>query len=382
MKILIITPFLSEEIGGMERFVLEFSSRLKKQGHTVTILTGKTTKDIHFEEVSVIRHKIFLLKPFSKFFKYLQLSMISRKHLNKNKYDLVLAMGFSGLFIKGFIWRASGSPIPLVRKFRVRRSLNILSRFILSIDLFLQEWMEKTCLKNAKLYMFPSIHLKNLFEEYYKISFKKYFIPCSGTGTIFRPTEYSKEITSKIPESGFKILTVGGLAEERKGSRILLEALSLIDMGDKWLISVGKIVTEISPKISGRVIHLGYVDFRDMSEVYKKCDLLVFPSIYEGFPNVLLEAASYGLPIIASRLEGLDEYFKEDDEILLVDKGDSINLAKKIMLLHSSPEKRRTLSENIKKRTEYIDYNRLVEEFIYFASSDDERRSINLLERR
>jgi len=66
-----------------------------------------------------------------------------------------------------------------------------------------------------------------------------------------------------------------------------------------------------------------------MSDIYQTSDVLVVPSIIaqngdrEGLPNVCIEAMSYGLPIIASRVAGLPEVVIDGVNGRLVPPGDS-----------------------------------------------------------
>jgi glycosyltransferase involved in cell wall biosynthesis len=48
-------------------------------------------------------------------------------------------------------------------------------------------------------------------------------------------------------------------------------------------------------------------DVESMSSIYEESDLLVFPSLYEGFGRPLIEAMAYGLPIVANRIEPVVE---------------------------------------------------------------------------
>ena len=78
------------------------------------------------------------------------------------------------------------------------------------------------------------------------------------------------------------------------------------------------------------VIHLvGQVDHADLADWMNAADFLCLPSHSEGLPNVLLEAFSCGLPVVASAVGGIPEIVNENNG-RLVPPGDSAALAKAI----------------------------------------------------
>ena len=72
----------------------------------------------------------------------------------------------------------------------------------------------------------------------------------------------------------------------------------------------------------------------------KKSDLLVLTSIYEGFPNVLVESLTIGTPVISTNANaGASEIVLNGKGGELIDIGDYNNLAKKIVNHFNSPKK-------------------------------------------
>ena len=67
---------------------------------------------------------------------------------------------------------------------------------------------------------------------------------------------------------------------------------------------------------------LGWVFGEEKSDVLASSDILILPSYSEGMPNAVLEAMSYGLPVVASRVGGIPELVKDGESGLLVDPGD------------------------------------------------------------
>lgn len=364
LRILIIIPILNSNIGGMERFVVEFSTRVSQLGHNVTVITSGYGNHFKLNGVKVIRHKLYFPRYLNKLVKYLQLSLIAKRHLKKYKYDVVLAMGYSGVLLNNFVWRTSGSPVPLTK---VHKNLhnNLFKRGLTNFDLLTQKILEKHCIRKAKFLMFPSVKLKLDFENLYDFKAKRYFIPCSGTGVL---KEGKSPYNFDKLKGYFKILTVGGLGDVRKGRWVIVNALSQIDTSEIKLIVVGGINFKLDDELKRSIIDLGKIDLRSMPSVYKNCDLLIFPSLYEGFPNSILEAAHFGLPVISSKLEGIGEYFNKD-EIMLIKKNDANDLALKITKIKNSKKLRKRLSNNIKKRAKELNYSLFVEEFVEFIIS-------------
>ncbi len=72
--------------------------------------------------------------------------------------------------------------------------------------------------------------------------------------------------------------------------------------------------------VSDKVLFLDYVSDDDLPNFYKKAELFVLPSLYEGFGLPVLEAMRYGCPVVTSNVSSLPEaggdaalYFKPED---------------------------------------------------------------------
>jgi len=112
--------------------------------------------------------------------------------------------------------------------------------------------------------------------------------------------------TVKVGSSRRLLLAVGRLAPE-KGLDLLLEAFARLqrrfDTWDLTILGDGPIRGELEAAVSrhgleGRVSLPGAIS--DVARYYHAADLFVLPSRYEGFPNALCEAMSWGLPVIAA----------------------------------------------------------------------------------
>lgn len=65
------------------------------------------------------------------------------------------------------------------------------------------------------------------------------------------------------------------------------------------------------------VNYLGFVSDEQLMDLYKKSDLFVFPTLFEGMPTVVLEAMSFGLPIIVSNVGATAELVDKTNGFLI-----------------------------------------------------------------
>jgi glycosyltransferase involved in cell wall biosynthesis len=98
----------------------------------------------------------------------------------------------------------------------------------------------------------------------------------------------------------------------------------------------------------------------DARRLYPGFDVAVQASESEGLPNVILEAAAAGLPIVATDVGGTTEIVTSGREALLVPVGDGEAIATAIKLLATDPALRRRLGDAGRSRAEDFSVERLV----------------------
>jgi glycosyltransferase involved in cell wall biosynthesis len=103
------------------------------------------------------------------------------------------------------------------------------------------------------------------------------------------------------PGEKLKLLFVGRI-NQRKGIKYLLEALRLLGSNDVHLTVCGRVVDglELFRSFTGQVEVRPSVSSAELVAAYRSADIFVFPSVAEGFGQVLLEALACGLPILST----------------------------------------------------------------------------------
>ncbi len=126
---------------------------------------------------------------------------------------------------------------------------------------------------------------------------------------------HTANLARQVPDAQreFRILNVGRLSAE-KGQELLLAAIAPLCAAHPGLTlsfaGIGpleKRLREVASKlgIESRVRFLGYI--ADMPQLYAETDLVVQSSFTEGLPNVILEVAYLGVPVVATDVGGTAE---------------------------------------------------------------------------
>lgn len=100
---------------------------------------------------------------------------------------------------------------------------------------------------------------------------------------------------------------------------------------------------------SENVIQIGSCSENELSEYYRNSDLLLYPSLKEGFGLPILEAQFFGVPVITSKWEPMASI--SGGAAILVDPKNMTHLLKAVEILRSNQELR---SELIRKGLENV----------------------------
>jgi len=125
-----------------------------------------------------------------------------------------------------------------------------------------------------------------------------------------------------------RLVGMFGHLKQKKGGAFFLDALRRAGVdGRLHLLIVGDAEPEMlahlqSIESSVSWTHVPFVDRFELLPYYAACDAVVIPSLYDGMPNVLLEAGALGVPPIASTAGGMADLLEEGENALTFAPGD------------------------------------------------------------
>ncbi len=157
---------------------------------------------------------------------------------------------------------------------------------------------------------------------------------------VFRPLELARRTNS--------LLYVGNSDDRNKGARYLLEAAGMLrDRGvDFHLAFVDRRNAELAPRmvaelgLGDRVTFTGRLSTDELVRAYNEAQVMVSPSLYEGFGLPAAEAQACGTPVVATTAGAFPEVIADDETGILVPPADAPALADAIQRLLSDPTRR------------------------------------------
>jgi len=223
----------------------------------------------------------------------------------------------------------------------------------LAVDRFLARWTDRV------------VGNSDAVVEFYRkvgIPAEKLAMIPSGIGDEEPPIVDPAEVRAGLglPRDSPLILFAGRLVEQ-KGVEYLIAALDLLQhvQPDLRALIVGEGPLRGRLEATARafrlfddrrVTFLGHRD--DVPRLLAASDLLVLPSLYEGLPNVVLEAMRFRKPVVATAAPGTTEAVDDGRTGVLVPTRDPVALARAIRDLVRDPPRARAMGEAGRARVE------------------------------
>lgn len=190
--------------------------------------------------------------------------------------------------------------------------------------------------QKLNLWSYSEIDCFLVITECFKTQLTQMNVPENKIKTIYNAIDYSdsKEL-AQVPKqlnSNFTLLIVARL-QPVKNHTLLLDALAELNLNNVKLLVAGDGPLENNLKsisqelnLSNSIEFLGHQE--DVDTLYQSADLCLLTSYSEGFPTVLLEAAKFRCPAIATNVGSAQEIIHHSDFGWIIDNNkDSLKIA-------------------------------------------------------
>ncbi len=177
---------------------------------------------------------------------------------------------------------------------------------------------------------------------------------------------FSPAQARRVPAGGPLRLLFVGRINQRKGIKYLLEALRLLreqnvqNIPEITLTVCGRVVDglELFKPFAGQVEVRPSVSAAELLAAYREADLFVFPSVAEGFGQVLLESLACGLPVLSTTSTAAPDLIEDGVQGFLVEPGRADLLAERIAWAASHPEALLAMRGAARARAEQFTWGR------------------------
>jgi len=210
--------------------------------------------------------------------------------------------------------------------------------------------------------------VKQEIHEWFAVPDHKLHVIYNGVDTTkFHPQVKQHRVAMRqqwqIPASAFCFLFLGS-GYERKGLAACIEALAHVP--DAWLVVVGHDKHQARYQalaqrcgVAGRVVFAGAQ--QEVLPFYGMADAFTLPTLYDPFPNAVLEAMASGLPVITSTKSGVAELISNGQQGEVVPANHPARLAQAMRaVMHSG--RAGAMGEAARTLTEHHDLTRLGEQ--------------------
>ncbi len=178
---------------------------------------------------------------------------------------------------------------------------------------------------------------------------------------VYNPFDVENTQPREQAPAGRFVITSGGSLVEQKGLTYLLDAIAILRQKDircdVKIVGDGAMRRPLEDQIArlgigDRVEMIGAVSNQAFLDHMRRSSAVVLPSVpasdghLDGIPNVLIESASLGVPVISTDVSGIPELVEDGVNGLLVPPRDSGALAAAIQRLMADPQMQREFSSN------------------------------------
>jgi glycosyltransferase involved in cell wall biosynthesis len=329
MNILFLNSIGKNKFGGGEKWMIKAAQGLSRAGHRVVISGRKKSLLTQAASAASVQTRSFpLFFPFRIF--------LVRHYIRSQSVDLVVCNLSRDAMTAGLAVRAVGKTAVIARHGvlqyqRPKWRYHMTCRFLIDGILTNTESIKKHYLNYG----------------WFKEDFVKVIYNGIEDKSSSAPYPFSRQFPDK------KVIFGAGRLSSQKGFSYLAEAAALLGRERKDLVFIvagrGRLkrrLTRLARELRiDPVFH--FWDYAEKIDSYfKGCDLFVLSSLFEGMPNVVMEAMAAGKAVVATDVNGVRELMEDGRTGLIVPPKDPVRLAEAIGRLIDDPTTLKRFGQN------------------------------------
>ncbi len=381
MKILMLTwEYPPRIVGGIARVVHDLSHKLVKNGHDVTVVTYKEGDTPEFENdkgVKVYRVENYMIKPnnFTDWIMQLNFTLTAKatQIINEQgKFDCIHAhdwlVAYSAKTLKDSFQIPIVSTIHATEAGRNSGIHDDVQRYINDTE-WLLTYESTEVIVNSN-------YMKCELQRLFGLPFEKINVIPNGINiNNFNGITKDYDFRRKYAMDNEKIILYIGRLVYEKGVQHLISAMPKIINGynDTKLIIGGKggMYDELREQaknlgIENKVYFTGYLSSKEVQKMYKCADIAVFPSTYEPFGIVALEAMLAGVPTVVSDIGGLNEIVDHGINGMKSYAGNSNSIADSVLALLYNHQLCNNIVKNAKTKVKQeFNWNKIAQDTFF-----------------
>lgn len=314
--------------GGAERVCVNYANELARLNFDVTIMLYNLSQKSFYDEIDPSVNIISLEK--SDGIQALFKLLLSPKELTS--FDVIIAFNHQISLLLYFLKKIRPYKFILIS-----RNVNNLSKDLISNGGNLKKKVTNLLMK--RLYSRIGLYIAQC-ESMKKDMIKLFNIKKHNIHIIYNPVaEKFKKIEC---DKTFDILFIGRL-KPQKGIDFLSEIISKVNLGNRnvkvLIVGAGELEISLFTKLKKQGVDFTHIEnSKDVVDLYNHSKVTILTSLYEGYPNVLVESISCGTPVISFNCEsGPREIINNGINGYLIDNFDVDLFSKKILECIDSP---------------------------------------------
>jgi len=338
---------LPGKVGGSETYIRNLVQSLLKidRDNTYCIFINRESTGIFPEFDPRVKIVLCPLQATNRPIRILWEQLILPFQIRSHKIDILLSAGMTAPFF---------CPVPSVLAIYDLQHVNQPQNFS-RLYLFFLKTILYLSAKSSDGIITISEQVKKDIIKYYKIGAGKITVAHLAVNhELFFPMSsgYLASLRIKYNLPGHYLLYAAALLPHKNHERLLkafneikeeLPGWKLVFSG-AWDKGHDKLVSIISTLgLQKDVIMLGWIPFEDIPLLYRGAEMLIYPSLHEGFGLPILEAMASGVPVVCSRIEPLVEI--AGGAALLVDPYDQPDMARGMLSVFRDKTMRMKLIE-------------------------------------